>query len=177
VTITGVVPLAVVDLLLTGLCVLVVLSAQSTVLGAASSLVVAALIWEPVGAFYVLFLSDIRAGRSSFLAWFSVLSVTVLVLILAVATDPWVAVTLAVLTGRHLLARRSGQLQSAFADVVRFVFAIFPAAWLAYLLCVVLDLDWDSGTLLCGGLYFTIRLLYRTLWDPHHWLGIEWNSG
>jgi hypothetical protein len=168
--------LALVDVVLGGLCLGLVVSGPATVLGAASSLVTPALVWETVGAFFLLFLSDIRAGSGLLLAWFSVVSITTLVLIYGLAVDPWAVLTLAVLTGRHLLARRAGQLESAFANLVRFVFAIFPAAWLAHLVCLILDLGFEPGVLVCGALYLGIRWMYRTLWDPHQGLGVKWSS-
>ncbi len=134
------------------------------------------MVWEFIDAFYRLFLSDIRSRPGSFLSWSFVTCVSLLVVIYAVAVDGWVVLSFAILTGRHILARRAGHLKSAFANTVEYVFAVFPAGFVAYVTTYSFELEFATGLLIFAGLYFGARTIFMTIWNPHRWLAVEWRG-
>jgi hypothetical protein len=124
----------------------------------------------------LLFLGDLRTEGASFFGCSAVLSITSLVAVYAVLVDPWVLVTIALLTTRHLGVPPEREVGWAFANTVRFVFAVFPAGAVASPLGYILDLRQAPAVLLMAGLYFSIRLFYDWVWAPEEWLGVSWRG-
>lgn len=155
-------------------CGLSAFTVAAAVDGVSAPHIVSALIWEATGAFLMLFLVDLRSGRGSRIAWIMVLSITTTIIIVALYLDPLVLAILGVLVGRHYVLVRTGWIRSAFADVVHFVFAIFPAGLVAQLARSYLGLGVDAFVLLLAGVYFGFRFFFKTTWDPHQWLGVDW---
>ena len=162
-----------IDWALIGICMTGFFLGPSALVG----LVGPAMVWEFVHAFYGLFLSNLRVAKGSLMSWVFVSSVSIVVLIYAIAVDGWVVPTFAVLSTRYLLAGKAGQIQSAFANTVQYVFAVFPAGFFAYVTTQAADLTMAHGVVLFAGLYFLARWYFSNYWDPHRWLGVDWHPG
>lgn len=162
-----------IDWALIGICLAAFLFGPSSLVG----LVVPAMVWEFVHAFYGLFLSNLRVAKGSLMSWFFVGSVSIVVLIYAVAVNGWALLTFAVLSSRYLLSEKAGQIQSVFANTVQYVFAVFPAGFVAYMATQLGDLTRARGVVLFAGLYFLVRWFFANYWDPYRWLDVDWHPG